>query len=1460
MRLRLTISGSTGVAYQSGPDDRAGPNGDHDLTDVEVSAPAGEPLASVLGQFQTMTCSDGPAYVADSRLPEDAQLGRPPLTEGALVTIGGPGPADGPAAGLLALHVVAGPDAGGVHALRPGTLRLGRGPSAQLQVVDPELSRDHATLAVTARGVWVSDRRSTNGTSIDGQRVDGDPVRLPPGALLRAGESTLVLDRPEDPPAAVQPDGRGQLAVNRPPRLLPPPPEVSVRLPTAPATRDNPRFPVLTTMIPLAIGAMMVPVMHSWTFALFMLLSPVMLGANAVSDRIGGRRVHRRAQADYQQAERAAQAEVTAGLAAEAALRRCTHPDAATLLLTATGPRRRLWERGCADPDALTLRLGTADLPARLTLCSDGVDVGAAGAQQPAVVTAVPLTVSLRDVGVLGLAGQRDRVMGLARHAIAQLAALHSPRELDLVVLCAPAGQASQEWRWVRWLPHLRPVTGQPCQLLVGLSDEQIAARVAELLTSLDARTAAAEGAGAVAWSGPSTVLVLDGARTLRSVGGIARLLDEGPRAGIYALCLTEDALALPAECGATAVVTGVVGTRLLVRRTGRPPVPDVVADLVSPVWAERFARALAPLRDATPDGGQSALPASVRLLDLFDLPDRRVGARPMAEQIAARWKRGGHSTEALLGMSASGPVTVDLCRDGPHALVAGTTGAGKSELLQTLVASLAVNNRPDDMAFVLVDYKGGAAFAECARLPHAVGMVTDLDGHLTQRALISLNAELKRRERALHAAGCKDLADLGTVGVLGSTGCPAGSLPRLVIIIDEFASLAQELPDFVTGLVDIARRGRSLGVHLVLATQRPAGVVSGEIRANTNLRIALRMTDPTESQDVIDSSGAALISRGTPGRAYCRTGSGDLVAFQCARVSGSRPPDPDVSREVRPMTWETAGDAPAHRQVHTDEAGPTDLAALVCAVGEAAHSLGIAPVRSPWLPPLPDVVALSDLPCESPGLLPLGLCDVPAEQSRVPFTFDLAGDGHLLAAGGPGSGRTTLLRTVAGTIAGGVETQDVHLYVFDCAGGGLSALADLPHCGAVVGREETDRGDRLLSRLTAEITRRQQILARAGYGSAAEQRTASDAPDRLPWLVLAVDGWEGFVVAYEDVDSGRPIDRMLGLFRDGAAVGLRAVVAGDRSTLTGRLSSLMKSRLILRMPDPMDYALAGLSTRQVPQTLRPGQALIPGDPPLEVQLALLCADPAGPAQAAELGRLTRVAAQRAANMPPQRRPVRVESLPESVSYPQVAAAVGGAHGPLWTVIGAGGDDVTPIGTDLAEDGPAFLVSGPPRSGRSTALLTMARWYTEHATAIMVVTPRRSPLRDLPGVLRRYTPHEASEMADDLAGIAGPLVVFADDAGELLDTAMEAVLCDMLHSAAERPVALVLSGTTDDLITTYRGITAEARRHKVGLVLSPSGPVDGDVLGVRLPRGLAPRVGRGVLAVRGVATPLQVAC
>ena len=1380
--------------------------------DVLVRARDGACLGDVAGLLlERVLPAGGPAVLSvdGQAVPPETLLGAPPLVQGALLRVGGV--RRSPQASRRQLRVVGGPDAGALVDLA-GSVLVGRDPSAGLSLADPRVSRSHCRIDQTPDGVRVADLGSGNGTSVDGTPLSEGP--LEPGAVLRVGDSRLALVSAPPAPQPVRPLGDGHLLVHRPPRFDPEPPVTQIVVPSPPAEAERGALPVLAVLAPLALGLVLWRTTGSTAFLLLTLLSPVLVVGAAVTERRSGRRRCRGERARWSAQRAIAERLLADAVRADELDRRARWPDLAEVLLTAARAGPQLWQRRRAGLD---LRLGLADQPARLVAEGD-----LAGLRTTALD--VPVVVRLDEVGVLGVAGPQSRA--LARGALLAAAVQHGPADLQVVVL-APA-TAAQDWDWTRWLPHTTPDAGQDCRALLGLDTGQAAARVAELVDLVERR--AAPPFDAARSDGRPVLLVVDGAAALRTLPGLVRLLTEGPAHGLRLLCVEAEAALLPPECRATAEVDG---AQLRVRIEGQGEITGT-ADLLTRDRAEAGARALAPLREPRRDrGGADGLPSHVRWTDEVAL--RLDGSAGDADRVLARWAAPDRAGAALLGRGPDGPLAVDLVRDGPHALVAGTTGSGKSELLQTLIASLALGHRPDELVLVLVDYKGGAAFGPCARLPHVVGTVTDLDGSLVERALASLGAELTRREEVLRAAGCADVV------AQRRTAPPGGALPRLVLVVDEFASLAQELPDFVGGLVAIAMRGRSLGVHLVLATQRPEGVVSADIRANTNLRLCLAVTREAESRDVLDAPVAAAISRSTPGRAFVRTGPTRLTAFQTARVGGRRPPATAPDGPVVEL-WPTQelGDPlprPAPSLDPVDDT--TDLGLLVTACRTAAALLALPPPRPPWLPPLPTMTVL-DPTCGPPGpglRLVYGLLDVPSEQCRRPLVLDLDRSAHLLVLGAARSGRTTVLRSLAGALARGASPDDVHVYAVDGGGGGLAALTALPHAGAVVGLEDPERVDRLLQWLLVETRRRRTALGLAGLDGVGEQRTAAPAGAGWPHLLLLLDRWEAFTAAFGDLDGGRLVEVVHQLLREGPGVGLHVVLTADRSGLLGRTASLVGDRLLLRMDDPADYVSAGLPARLVPSGLPPGRGwTLPGTP-LVAQVALLDPDPTGPAQAAALARLA------AAVPAPVRRPRRVEALPTTVRWRELPAAAG--------LLGVGGDELLPVRARLE---PGLLVAGPPGSGRSTALLVLAAGLRH--LPVVAVALRPSPLRGLPGCLTSDDPQVIEAALGD-----GRAALLLDDVELLSDGPCASLLDRVVREARDRGTCVVAAGTTPALLTGFRGVVVELRRARSGLLLSPESPADGDLLGVRLARSAlgAAHPGRGLLVQDGSVTPVQVA-
>jgi DNA segregation ATPase FtsK/SpoIIIE, S-DNA-T family len=1378
-------------------------------------------------------------------------LAESPLREGCVVSLGDPAGCVPPEpTGIVEIRVAGGPAAGTVHRLNVGRAEIGRSPLAHIRVNDLDLPEHAARVIVDSRG-------SVQVVALDGvsATLDRKPLTTVAdwraGMQLAVGSSLLDLALYEPPDAALEPseDGSG-FDFNRPPRLLPPQRETHFRLPAPPGRQDRRPLPVLMSLVPLAMGLASYFMFRSPYMLLIMGMSPVMLIGQHFSDRKQGRRSHAQQQADYRDHKARIERDAEAALDAERVQRRRDCPDPATVLTIASGPRRRLWERRRSDPDYLLLRAGTADLPSAVVLEDPTKDEHRRRVTWD--IPDAPVTVPLAVRGVLGVAGPGDVPRSVGRWLLAQAATLHSPNDLQLCVLTDSAGEAS--WDWVRWLPHSRPADGQNANVLVGNDAETVAARIAELLGAVTARQKARrEAGGPVAFRQAEMIMILDGSRRLRSMPGIIQLLREGPEVGVYAICLDAEERLLPAECQAVAVVDP---DGLRVQQTGEPTIRRVRPDHVTTSWCNRLARGLAPVRDASDDEEAAGLPESSRLLDVLNLEP------PTAAALASLWRSGGRSTLAVVGESFDGPFGIDLRRDGPHGLIAGTTGSGKSELLQTVVASLAVVNRPDAMTFVLVDYKGGSAFKDCVHLPHTVGMVTDLDTHLVQRALESLSAELTRREHMLADVGAKDIEDY-TDAV--DRGAGAEPLPRLLLVIDEFASMARDLPDFVTGLVNIAQRGRSLGIHLILATQRPSGVVSAEIRANTNLRIALRVTDAVESADVIDAPDAARISKATPGRAYVRLGHSSLVPFQAGRVGGRRP---GAVGEVTRPPWVSRLDWPQLGQrVLTRPEGPavreediTDLKVLVDAVRETNELLRLPAQHSPWLPALPPSLLLSELRVpEAPrgelALVPYAVDDLPSLQEQRAAVIELTSFGHMLAAGAPRSGRSQLLRTVAGSIASRVSSADAHIYGIDCGNGALLALTRLPHTGAVVSRTETERATRLLGRLTQEVARRQELLAVGGFADCTEQRAASGPEQRLPHLIVLLDRWEGFLTSLGEIGSGDLTDVVYKLLSEGASAGVHLIITGDQRLVGGKIGSATENKIAFRLADRTDFSMIGVNVRKVPEDMPPGRALR-NETAVETQVALLGPDASGQGQAAALATIGRDASERDVGVPRALRPFRVDVLPARITFEEAWAMRGPkAAAPLFSLVGVGGDELAALGPDLSQGFAAFVIAGPMRSGRSTVLVAMARSLLAGGAQLVLVTPRPSPLRALagePGVVAAF---EAAALSteDFTAAVdrfTGPGVVMIDDAELLKDCECDEELAELMTFGADRRRALVLAGSSSDVCAGFSGWQVEAKKARRGLLLAPQDYSDGDLIGTRIPRdvlGKPIQPGRGLL-------------
>ena len=1350
-------------------------------------------------------------------------------------------PSDPGLAAPATIRVVEGPDAGRRFALRPGPSDIGRSEDCAIRIDDGLASRHHARIVV-GDGIHVADLGSTNGVQVNGRRVTG-AVEISSADRVTVGGTTFHVERSVDYAAsAVGP----VVEFNRPPNVFRPFGGKEIKLPAPPEDPPRQFLPMIAALVPLLMGVALYFVFGPLG-AMFMLLSPVMVIGSFFESRRSGRLTHKNRLEEHTEMLSRVVATLDALRAEEITSRLRENPSAAETVQFGRSLSQRLWERHADDAEFLALRVGSAEQESRtaVELESGGSramrDEMAEIPPRYARLPDVPAVADLREVGGLGVAGPVKEANLLARALMAQVAGLHAPS--DVVVTALFGADEAAEWKWLSWLPHIRSPVSPIKGTHIGTDSHRCVQLVNELLAEVERRWQEMDGSikdGALPL--PSIVVLIDESAPLDRTR-LAPLLEKGPPAGIYFIWIGSMRGRLPRACAAVIDLQARTGDRTLGFRKSGDEIGPVTIENLSGQEAESFARTLAPVVEiGGREGAEASLPRSVALVDL--LGGTEILDDPGA--VSDRWKQGedllaaGTSLQlrAPIGYQSDAPLSIDIRVDGPHALVAGTTGAGKSELLQSYVASLAATHSARRVTFLLVDYKGGAAFKDCVHFPHVVGLVTDLNTSEVRRALVSLDAELRHRERILNRAGAKDLVELER---MRHPEAP----PTLLLIVDEFAALAKEVPEFIDGVVDVALRGRSLGIHLLLATQRPAGVVTPQIRANTSLRVALRVADDEDSKDVVGITDAAALDPGIPGRAIAKLGPRDPVPFQSAYAGGFTRPDSSASAiqvsildfdRAMPMSSEVISASPQ------DSSGATDLQRLVKNVQRGHRAAGIDDPRRPWQPPLADVYDLARLRrAGSDERIAIGVSDIPNQQRQEISYFQPDLHGSLLVLGASGSGKTVLLRSIAAAAALGEGGATAHIYGLDFAGRGLEMLAKLPHVGAIVQGHDEERVLRLLRDLRSRISERSERFATVRAGSLPEYRAAKGGRPDEPRLVVLVDGYAGFHAAFERFQGGRWIDWLTQLVSDGRQFGVHfALTADRRSAFPLALSSAMPGRVVLRLASQDEYAAAGVPLKILSDASPPGRALFDG---LEIQIALLGGKISGDAQAESMAELGRYLDDRV-----RIRPQQVRILPETVSLASIAQSDEGF------TIGLRDADLGPAVLRLEPAG--FLVIGPPRSGKTTALEALIAGAPPTITDVMIVAASAGRLT------QERSGHEVALGVDAGANLlqhavssgAHDLLVVVDDLDEFLHTDVEAALSQLLRVGSERNIRVAVSCDADACRRAYEGPLKDIRASRSGLLLQPDGPGTGELLGVRLPTvdTTAWPPGRGYLTVRGV--------
>jgi S-DNA-T family DNA segregation ATPase FtsK/SpoIIIE len=1374
--------------------------------------------------------------------------------------------------------IVAGPDAGKEFSLWRGTAYLGRGRGAEIRLSDSSVSRRHAKLVIAgspqsspASLVEVVDLGSANGIWVGGAEV--------PRAVLQAGDRVRLGDTEIEVRLAENVvDGAGSpiadsasVAFTRSPRIAPLFEGRTFDLPELPERPKPSRMPWLAMMFPALMGMGIFALTKSPYSLMFVLMSPMMMLGNYVEQRRGGKKDFENLMREFREDVEVVAVKIRDLLKVEADQRRRENPSSTECAQSARQLSPLLWTRRGDMPGFLQLRLGLGALPSRSSMVIPPVGRStalawaelAASMEGLAVVSDVPVVVDPLGTGAIGVSGGREVALPAARSLMLQAVSLHSPAEL--IVAAFASTTTARDWDWLKWVPH----TASAHSPISGGHLASTAPACASLLSQLeDLQVSSGEpGESGETRADPGRshpcvlVLVENDAPAERS--RLVQLAEKGWHSGICVVWVAPTTPSLPAACRVFLDVDGSGGDAGYVRE-GKLVTP-VVVETVTQELTLATARFLAPLEDSgAPVDDASDLPRAVSLLTLTgtDLAhsesavlerwgeSRSILTGPFAPPTPHR--RAGN-LRAIIGQSAQGTFSVDLRADGPHALVGGTTGAGKSELLQAWILGMASAHSPQRVTFLLVDYKGGSAFRDCVELPHTVGLVTDLSPHLVRRALASLSAELRHREHLLARYRAKDLLELERRGEVDAP-------PSLVIVVDEFAALVQEVPEFVEGVVNVAQRGRSLGVHLILATQRPAGVIKDNLRANTNLRLALRMADENDSSDVLGSTVAASFDLDLPGRAVSKSGPGRLTPFQTGYAGGwtaDTPPPPEIRVETLSyglgQVWEPPV-TPEDLDHAMADLGPTDIQRLVSTISAAAKTAELPAPRVPWLPELQPVYDLAGLPTSRrDDELVFAVADDPDHQAQPVVAFNPDKEGNLAVFGSSGSGKSVFLRSVA--LAAGLSTAGgpCHVYGLDFGNRALSMLEPLPHVGSIVPGADHERLTRLLLFLRETIDDRAVRYSRASAATITDYRRVADAPDE-PRVIVLVDGLAAFRTAYEMGGRVRWLDLFTSLAADGRPVGVHFVISVDQRTgMPASLASAVQSRVVLRMAHTDDYSFLGVAGDVLSMASPAGRGLLNG---AEIQCAVL----GGSSEVMTQARAVRAFAEamRAAGVP---QTPRIHSLTTRVQLGDLPAQVDGRP-----VLGVGSRGLTAL---PFEPRGSFVVTGPSGSGRTTSLAALAqalrRW--DPAMTLYLVTPRRSSeLAALPGWTGVFAGTDAiAAFATRLHGELhegahqGPMAVLVERMDDLAGTAAEMPLSGLVKAALDQEHFVVAEGETIFFSSSF-GLPGLLKTSRSGLALQPDGVEGQSIFRTSFPaynRADQPE-GRGFLVQRGRPEMLQV--
>lgn len=828
----------------------------------------------------------------------------------------------------------------------------------------------------------------------------------------------------------------------------------------------------------------------------------------------------------------------------------------------------RLFERSPQDADFLHLRAGIGSNPPlrgvtyrreeQVKIENELMPIPEQISREYSLVSDTPVLLHLKESGSVGIIGSAEERYEMFKTLLLDLCVEHSYEDVQIAVLI-PHNDIKR-YEWIKWFPHINVSEGVRSIVCDDESRDNVFEYIYSLMTE---RLALLEDESASAPSPYVVVFVLEehGIKT----HPLFKYAEKSSNLGISFVFFKDYIENLPQFCREIVELASGEGMLLLRddkqyrSRFRREYVNDdsisFAAERLAPVYCEKIALS-------------SRLTSNITLFELLNI------ISPENLDLMERWKKSNvqKSLAAPLGVDVKGSqVILDLHEKahGPHGLVAGTTGSGKSEIMQSYILSAAVNFHPYEVSFVIIDFKGGGMANQFENLPHLIGKITDIDSHEIERSLLSIRAELEKRKRLFAEQGVNHIDHYIAAYKSGAARVP---LPHLILIVDEFAELKAEQPEFMKELISTARVGRSLGIHLILATQKPAGQVNEQIWSNSRFKLCLKVATREDSNEVIKTPLASEIRE--PGRAYLQVGNNEVFTlFQSAYSGASAISDKNGStREFSVSEVSFTGKRTVVYERKAQRSGDgrklTQLKALVDYIDKYCKDRNIERLPSICMPPLPEIIDYTTGKIYSAPSVKIGVYDDPSNQVQPEFSIDLS-TGNVAIIGAAQTGKSMLLQTIIRGIAENASPKEISIYILDFASKSLKIFEGLNHVGGVLTDSDDERMKNFFKMMLAEIQRRKDLFSQAGAGSYDSYMSFGGDIVRMPRIVVMIDNLSMFKETYPDYE-----DAMLSICREGLALGMTVVVTSKQTTgLSYKYLSNFSTRIALNCTDSSEYS-----------------------------------------------------------------------------------------------------------------------------------------------------------------------------------------------------------------------------------------------------------------------------------------------